>query len=852
MIAMLFSICLIHQTKAQDIPRDISERINNSTYIFEGHIIRTNSYWTQDSTYIYTSSTIEIYKIFKGNIDCGTVEVITEGGQVGDKSLSISHNLILKKGMKGIFLTNTTQHELPSTDFYPETDTNKLDIPYGLQGYIKYFEDGINHTVVDQQFNLDSIAQVYNLMSFYTQLNYVDCGIGPVMKVREHKLKLQERPLPLIQHNPKENLIQITPLKVKEKITPTALTGTLTYTVMNPHVINTYPRKFEFDIAIGDDVPSGYFEIAYILLEYDTSVFDDSIIQHHNFQATNIGFAADTNSYSPTIPFESPNFANEIILPLPGLLNSNSQLVNISNSPNPAIHVVMTFKNCDNPSSIQLGDPNTFAPGAQEWTDSIHGNSLQYFPYTNYNFSSSVTVPSCALAIDTIIPFKVNGGVGDTVSVGGFKFGTSRGNGNIFLPNADDGGQTWLALDSTDYLPNGWTDSLVRFIVPGVSDSNNIYNPTNKYGVAGSGIVKIKNNQGDSAAYNTMPLTIFYSISSRTQNISGLKKFPDDLLGYNFAPTIGGYTFRVDTSFSNYQDRAGCLRAAAHDWQCLSHTTMVLGDTIQSSNPRGANDDFNVIEFGTDPSPTALARTYIWAAFAAGACQREFVTNIDIVINRNSLSDLFIDSIQCDSLPYLKYDLYAILLHEMGHAHILNHINDTNRIMWYKAHKGDTIYTVSGLRKVYLLYDLSCKEGANYVLTRATDITINATCGAYVLMLPLTVTDCDTNIIAHRSSTFGCVPTVGLDEIKPQNINLSCYPNPTNSKVNIEYVLDYESDVTINIFDNFGRQIQNIIKLKDSWGKHTNQINTSKFATGIYFVQILINEKPYSTKFIKE
>lgn len=852
-IATLFAICLIKQSKAQEIPKDISERITNATYIFEGKVIRVNSYWTADLGYIYTSSTIEIHKIFKGAIDCGTVEVITEGGTVGDKTLSISHNLILKKGMKGIFLTNTTQHELPSTDFYPETDSMKLDIPYDLQGYIKYFDDGINFSVSDWQFQLDSLVQVYNLIDLYTQLNYVDCGIGPIMRVQEHKLKQTPKPLNLIPHNPnnpqKKSQFSFTP-KIKVQQQTTTGIYNLSYYLLNPQQTHSGSNaNFEFDIGIGDDIDTATFLSATILLEYDTSIFGMNVANQGFMNVTNIGFAADPNSYSPPTWFDDPSADNLLGINLVQLGSPTQQLVNITNSPNPALHVVLPMINCDNISTIQFLDPFSSYPFNQGFEYQSGGFPQDDF-YDGVILSAPLTVPGCTLVIDNITPDTVNGGINDIVTISGFKFGNSRGNGNVFLPNADDGGQTWLALDSTDYID--WTDTLILFTMPGVIDSNNLFNTLNRFGVPGTGIVRVENDLGDTASYTAKPLIVFYSIKSQTRNPFGsLAKFPDDYLGYNNNSTRGGYTFRADTSFGNYTDRMGCLRTAIHDWQCLSHANFILGDTIQSKYPTAHNDSLNIIQFGTDPSPTAVARTYIFSAFAAGFCQRELVENVDIIINRDKIDSLFIDSLQCDSLPFLKYDLYDNLLHELGHAHSLNHVNDPDRTMWFRAKKGVFPYTVSGLRKVYLLYDLSCKEGANYIMTRARDTTIYTVCG-YNLMQTLTVTDCDTNIIAHRSSTFGCVPTVGINEFSQQKINLRCYPNPSNSKINIEYSLDLESNLTIKIFDNFGRQINCLNKPNESWGNHSYQINTSKFANGIYFVQVLTNEKCFSTKFIKE
>ena len=78
---------------AQEVPENLARRINRVPYIFEGRVIRSDCYWSQRQDRIYTSSTIEITKIAKGTLSCGTVEIITVGGRVGDREIDISHNL---------------------------------------------------------------------------------------------------------------------------------------------------------------------------------------------------------------------------------------------------------------------------------------------------------------------------------------------------------------------------------------------------------------------------------------------------------------------------------------------------------------------------------------------------------------------------------------------------------------------------------------------------------------------------------------------------------------------------------------------------------------------------------------
>lgn len=134
---------------SQEIPISIIERINQVDYIFEGKVIESNSYEVNSGKTIYTSNTIEIYKVFKGNITCGTIELICNDGAVGDREQTSSHTLNLQKGQQGVFLGKTTNKEISQIDFYSETNIEKLEASFEEQSYIKYWYDGINYQASD-------------------------------------------------------------------------------------------------------------------------------------------------------------------------------------------------------------------------------------------------------------------------------------------------------------------------------------------------------------------------------------------------------------------------------------------------------------------------------------------------------------------------------------------------------------------------------------------------------------------------------------------------------------------------------------------------------------------------------
>ena len=83
---------------SQETPDDIINHVSRANYIFKGRVIRSDSYWDQGHRQIYTSSTVEISKIAKGNLNFGTVEIITVVGRVGHTEIWISHNLTLTRG----------------------------------------------------------------------------------------------------------------------------------------------------------------------------------------------------------------------------------------------------------------------------------------------------------------------------------------------------------------------------------------------------------------------------------------------------------------------------------------------------------------------------------------------------------------------------------------------------------------------------------------------------------------------------------------------------------------------------------------------------------------------------------
>jgi PKD repeat protein len=114
----------------------LSQRANASSVIVEGKVISQHSFWNSNNTMIYTSSEVEVYKIFKGSLSTSTISIISEGGTVGLTRITADPALNLYVGDIGVFTCAPPTHmrNLP---------VNISGIPQfeayaSVQGFVKY------------------------------------------------------------------------------------------------------------------------------------------------------------------------------------------------------------------------------------------------------------------------------------------------------------------------------------------------------------------------------------------------------------------------------------------------------------------------------------------------------------------------------------------------------------------------------------------------------------------------------------------------------------------------------------------------------------------------------------------
>lgn len=89
--------------------------------------------------------------------------------------------------------------------------------------------------------------------------------------------------------------------------------------------------------------------------------------------------------------------------------------------------------------------------------------------------------------------------------------------------------------------------------------------------------------------------------------------------------------------------------------------------------------------------------------------------------------------------------------------------------------------------------------------------------------------------------------TAILNEEK-DTIIVTAYPNPVTSNLSVVFeLLPPKADVSIKVTDYSGREMLNIKQTQT-----TENLNLEGFATGIYIVNVTINDKPKLLKVIKQ
>jgi hypothetical protein len=197
-----------------------------------------------------------------------------------------------------------------------------------------------------------------------------------------------------------------------------------------------------------------------------------------------------------------------------------------------------------------------------------------------------------------------------------------------------------------------------------------------------------------------------------------------------------------------------------------------------------------------------------------------YIKETDIILSKD---------INWEFMPYLNqsispnmYDFYHTFLHELGHAALLNHVNDETSVM-YRANSAG--YTQAANRKVFI--------NPNIILGGQDVANLSHT---------TTFTNCGNLSPMQLATPADCSGTSNIEENITSNNGILVYPNPSNGTFNIT------SKATINqiqISDVLGKIIY-----QEKSNNNQTTINLQNQSTGIYFISLSDGTKTQQAKII--
>jgi hypothetical protein len=386
--------------------------------------------------------------------------------------------------------------------------------------------------------------------------------------------------------------------------------------------------------------------------------------------------------------------------------------------------------------------------------------------------------------ISSVDPVQVTAGTQTVITITGSNFGAEQGNGRVAFRNADDGGQSYVSIaPGPHYL--SWSDTEVQLYVP----SATLYDQA----VAGSGTIRVINDAG-MVAQSSQQLAVNFAKSEviYTEQLSSTLLIGDQ---------TGGYIFTPNNNFVYATNGTGMASKVLQKWACNTGVNFSLSSDVVNSTAY-ANDDVNLLGFsasGQLPS-YLLGRTVTTFSGCGGSNGLQWnLIEVDILLN----SDLnwWTDEGQPMSGTF---DLETALLHELGHAMLLQHNNDPASPMYFQLTEGS-------MRRN--LYDPSL-EGGNYVVTQSVEAT--NTCGQELHQY-FESSNCDLSVIN------------GLDESSESTI--SAFPNPFQDQVTISG--DWSPGTTFCLVDATGRRVLSGVLNADN-----QTVGATALPRGMYLLEV--------------
>jgi hypothetical protein len=894
---LLLSITFITNVLAQEKNIEkLKQKIEETPYVIEGEILNVEiyagdkegnpidlskdnvtfdnnglGYYKQSdgaNAIVYSKATIQVCKTYKGNIQQGTIEIITkrkymaalynpEGAGFNNKeglffneAVTESNDEIAiylsQKGLKGFFFLK---------DFSSKEKANIGNVYTLVKIYggisifskdkesITYYNDayagGFNQLFKTKE-ELNEFLKQFKSLNLNAP-NYCNptpekknVGLNEFLEKEKIEIDYQQ------QLNNYNNWLTQNQKRLKENIklntTNSKKAEGLILEIDNERLTGASagPKYLEFDIMAYGTSNSVYFDNCLMRIQYNPSAFGSSLVTNGNVTITaNPIFSATT--YLDPQAYVIDQTTNTLGIPFGvefAATTINRTALTIF--PTKMLTVKIKIQNCSVLSNINFTDTAS-TNFASFYAINANDPITAGISYSLTQYTGSITDKTCDPII-TNFTNNIASGVGNILTITGKYFGDSKvDNARVMFKNANNG------VNGGSYPPNGgpnaggiqhydvvsWTNNEIKIKLPSVIDS--VTDPLNGFipvkVTPGSGKFKVRNRY-NSETETQQKLLIPYGIAQQVPSVTfPYGKYTVELSGLS---ANNGYILHmhpdVETTFPGAK---AIIKKALKDWRCVSGINWQLGN---DTNLTIAQDNINMIALynggGTNPAQSAelLISTCSSGPTVLGSYIKSFDVKIDQTINW-----------QVDSSGILqtgKEDFYHAFAHELGHAHTLKHALDTitndtlQGIMFSNLITGE----VPSLQRKTVFNSPNAIDGGQFVTSN--NISGTACAGSHTLV----VENCS---------------VISVEEYDNANLNISHYPNPINNgNLTVEFELEKSANTYFFLYDNTGKLItqSSLAKIKNV----NYLLPVDNLSNGIYYLQVIADSQRQTVKFIKQ
>jgi len=563
-------------------------------------------------------------------------------------------------------------------------------------------------------------------------------------------------------------------------------------------------RFFEFDILASDN--SGvYFDNCLIRLAYNTSSFGNSLVANGNVKITK---GANFNSATYIDPNTNVIDQTTSVLGIPFGTDFNTIPLNrtlLSTIPQQLLHVRIVINQCNFPANIDFTDI-TFTPMFSFYSINANDDIVTTVSYDNTTYGSAITDELCKPIITYFTP-SVATGIGDSIIIQGKYFGANRFHNNgldsaqVRFRNADKNNLQYMQrLDTLDYLY--WSDTEIR-----VSATSYIDGEGNS-GI-GTGKFIVKNKWGDTTITNS-ELFVEYAIENKLQTYSD-KVFKKRV---NLIHDTVGYVFAFNSTILNDPIKKAVTEKAIRDWACQTGVNFKI---LYDDNSQTAN---SLITFSGNITnfPDKIAYTLPSLdpyCYQNAIIRHEIaVTSFEIEMNFNTPWDYDTTG----NIANNKFSYYSVLIHELGHAHQLDHVlNDNSELMRPTIALGQ-----------FRTFSPNLFAGTDDVILYNQTHIYNG---------------CD-----YSPMVFGN-PYCSTNSINEYDIEdyFIIYPNPFTNEFTIEFNTQNKERTEVIIYNVVGK----VVYQSTQNNQNTITINLENISKGTYIVAIKTNNEIVSKRLVK-